>query len=214
MAAYTIYDTHERGFSIIELLIVCALILIMTAMSIFAFRGNRRAFYADDETRTVLEVMRDASQRALSRRRRMRFVVAVNTTSREKELRIFDDGGPGTADDNPVPVRRVTLAPAIEVRITLTAPSGVSKPNPPNYADRVFTQASGEDLWQIWFWSDGTVRDSADVLTSGNLFIYPPRNSATDANPRATNQVRCITIFGGTGAVRPWQHNGTTFIAR
>jgi hypothetical protein len=100
-------------------------------------------------------------------------------------------------------------------------PNGISKPNPPNYNDATFatdtighkrgrSTISGHNVWAVRFQRDGTVVDKNGALVSANMYVWPPKPATDD--PRNGTEVRAITIYGGTGAVRYWKWNGSTFV--
>lgn len=191
------------GFSLIELLIVVTVMGIMMTFAIFALTANKTLYKSDDEAIRIVNVLREASQLALTQRQAMR--VEIDGTN--KTIKIVDENFNGTTDDRIV--RTVYLEKYADMRLD-TAPSGVTKPNPPNYTDASFTGTP--KVWKIWFKRDGQATDSAGTPLSATLYIWPP-------NPANTNQAsnkklaRAITIFGTSGVIRFWKHNGTDYVA-
>jgi hypothetical protein len=119
-------------------------------------------------------------------------------------------------------VKKIPLELTRDVRMDV-APSSVAKPNPPNYADAAFavdavghlvgsTTVTGHTVWFARFKSDGSVVNAADIPLSATIYIWPPA-SAGNPTARNTAEVRAITLFGGSGAMRYWKYNGTTFVA-
>ena len=203
------------GFSLIELIIVLVVIAILSAISIPYIYNYKRLYKSEDQALKVMDLMREASQLALTRRRTMRLEIDRNAT----QILIIDENSPGNGDDTQI--KGIPLEPINEVRMDVI-PTGVAKPNPPDYADAVFAldtighQNNGaavprSTVWAVRFNRNGTAVDSANTPISANLYFFPPLTPGS-TTPRSTREVRAITIFGGTGAVRYWKHNGATFV--
>jgi hypothetical protein len=92
------------------------------------------------------------------------------------------------------------------------APTGIVAPTPPNYALAPFVAG----VWSLRFRSDGSVTTAAGIPVSGTLLLWPPKKvpyDSTDLVARSKAEIRAITIFGGSGAVRYWKFDGTTWVA-
>src|SRR5215204_3513657 len=68
----------QSGFSMIELMVVVIIIAIMTGITVFSFRSNKRSYVADDEATKILSFFREAYQRALSQRQAQRITIDLN----------------------------------------------------------------------------------------------------------------------------------------
>lgn len=201
------------GFSMTELLVVLGVIGVMSVISLPYIVNYKKAYKSEDQAIKVIDLLREANQMALTRRRAMRF--ELDFTSNEALL--ID----GTTSTGRV-FRRVKLEPTKDVRMDII-PAGVTKPNPPNYNDITATTdsvghqdggstVSGHSVWKAHFNSDGSVTTAAGVPINANIYSWPPITPGS-TTPRNRNEVRAITIFGGTGAIRYWKHNGTSFVA-
>jgi hypothetical protein len=74
------------------------------------------------------------------------------------------------------------------------------------------TSITGHNVWTARFRRDGSVFNAAGTTpVSANLYIWAPL-TAGSLTPRNNIEVRAITIFGGTGAIRYWKYNGATFV--
>lgn len=195
------------GYSIVEILVVLAIIAVMTAIALPYLFNNARMFKTEDQAIKVMDLMREASQRAMNLRRTVRIELDGNGDT--PVLRMIDEIGaaPGT------PVKTIPLEQIRNVR--MDPPAGFVAPNPPNYPNVVFTGG----VWSARFRSDGSVVDAANLPISTTLYSWRPKGdertpfNIADLEPGRPLETRAITIFGGSGAVRYWRYNGATFVA-
>ena len=202
-----------------ELVIVLVVISILSAVSLPYFYNYTKAYKSDDQSLKIMDLMREAGQLALTRRRTIRFEID-RTANR---ILIIDGNGPGFADDTEI--KAIPIETAGELRMD-QIPTGVTRPDPPNYNDVAFINdttghlrdgipVNGNMVWQIAFQRDGTVVNIANlpVPVSATLYIWSPLPlTPASLTPRNIKEVRAITLFGGSGAIRYWKHNGTTFL--
>jgi len=197
--------TNERvyrsadGYSVIELLIVAAVTLILTAIAVFTLAPQRRAYRTDDAAGQITNFLRDAYHRALSQRQTMKVQLdRVNLL-----VTITDEGTLPGGDE--VEVRRAKLSDEVSVNQPTVASALLIPPAAPyNYA--VATYAS--NLWVARFRSDGSVVDTAGNPLSATVFVSLLNMKASDAN-----LIRAITLFGPSGSMRVWRYTGTSFDA-
>src|ERR1700742_4432065 len=62
----------DDGFSLIELLIVTALIVVLTAISIPYLYNYQRVYKSEDQALKIMDLMREANQKALNQRHNFR----------------------------------------------------------------------------------------------------------------------------------------------
>lgn len=205
------------GFSAIELLIVVALITVLAAISIPYFYSFTRAYKSEDEALKLLDNMREASQLALAKRRTFRLEIDLTANA----ILIIDENGPAGATDDKI-VKSIPLEDMREVRME-QIPTGVTRPAPPDFTDAVFAEdvvghlndadetIIGNNVFAARFRSDGSVVKADGLPLNTNIYLWPPADGG-GTNPRVINQVRSLTLYGNTGAVRYWKHNGTAFV--
>lgn len=196
----------EKGMSLVELVVVLTIMAILTAMSIPYLIRYTQKYKSEDQAIRVMDMMREAGQLALNKRRTIRFELDVND-SRRPVVRIVDEDGTQAAA---FLTKEIPLEPVNEVRMEVP-PAGVVQPSPPNYANAAFVGG----VWTAYFHSDGTVRTATDTPISATLYFWPPKKEPYDAADLTARpgETRAITIFGGSGAVRYWKHNGTAWAA-
>lgn len=212
LIARTRWSRHF-GFSVIEILIVLVVIALLSAISIPYVYNYTKLYKSEDQAIKVMDLMRETAQLALTRRRTMRFEIDLT----DNAALIIDENG--AAPDTLV--KRIPLESVHEVRMD-AAPSGVTSPNPPNYTAAGFApDALGHQrgtqtvinnrVWAARFRSDGTAVNAANLPTSVTLYSWPPAAPGS-MTPRKMAEVRAITLFGGSGAVRYWKHSGSEFV--
>jgi len=200
----------EAGFKLIELLIVLGMVSVLTVMSLPYIVNHKKLYKSEDQALKIMDLMREASQTALTRRKTIRLEIDLTANT----VLLIDEGRSPDAEFKSVP-----LEPTRELRVDMI-PTGMTKPSP-NYTDITFgadtvghylgsTSVTGHNVWAARFKSDGTVVNAADVPISANIYIWPPASPGA-ATPRNTLEVRAITLVGGSGAVRYWRYNGTQF---
>lgn len=204
------------GFSIVELFVVLGVIVVMMVVAVPYFYNYTKLYKSEDQSLKMMDLMREAGQLAISRRRPIRFEIDLT----RNVLLLIDDGTtPGTM------IKRIPLERTAEIRVDIR-PTGVTNPNPPNYTDIAFSvdatghlengaNVNGNNVWACRFRSDGSVVNMAPpasaVPISVNIYVWPPATFGS-STPRNITEVRAITMFGGSGAVRFWKHDGTTFL--
>lgn len=204
---------NSKGFSLLELMVVVAIILVLSAMSVPFYYNYTRLYKSEDEALKLMDNMREAGQLALAKRRTFRLEIDLT----DNALNIIDENG--TAADNLL--KSIPLESTAEIRVD-SIPTGVTKPNPPNFPDAAYandtlghlrgtTTVSGHRVWAARFRSDGSVVNAVDSPINVNLYVWPPTAPAATTT-RNKNEIRALTMFGGSGAVRYWKHNGSAFI--
>lgn len=203
---------REQGFSLIELLIVVALMIIMTVIAVTTLVRTRQLGVTDDQAVRIVEMLREARQLAISKRRPIRF--EIDPTARE--IRIIDTVtfAGGTADD--ILVKEVPLISApVAVTIDSTLPAGISTLPETDYPLPDFNlvphPAGGQsnNVWAVVFLNNGTIIDPASAAFGGTP-LPVARTVLVQNLTEGAPTVRAVTIFGGTNSVRLWRHVGSS----
>jgi len=209
------FHASEAGASVIEILMVVAVILILSAVAVPYMWNYKKLYKSEDQALRMMDLMREAAQTALTKRRTVRYEIDLTDNS----ILLIDESQNTPQGQQ---IKKVPLELTRDVRVD-AIPSGISKPNPPNYSDAAFatdatghlvgaTTITGHNVWSCRFKADGSVVNAAGTPLSANIYIWPPASSGS-STPRNTGEVRAITMFGGSGAVRYWKWTGSAFTA-
>jgi type II secretory pathway pseudopilin PulG len=203
----------QSGFSIIELMIVVIVMMIMTGVVVFSFRGSKRSYAADDEAAKVLSFFREAYQRALTQRQAQRITIdPANKMIRLTDIGLLT-GGDEITINRGVLNSTVTLVRPVISGNPLTVP-----PAPYNYPAVDFSSNTALD---IYFLADGSVTNAAGFNSSSfapvsfTIFLAPSQETVTQAGQTSSNSgnlIRAVTLFGPTGSVRLWRFDKTNFV--
>lgn len=205
---------HYGGFSAVEIVVVLAIIAVLSAISLPYMFNYKKLYKSEDQALKIMDLMRETGQMALNKRRTMRFELDLT----DNAALIIDENG-AAADFQ---VKKIPLEAVRDVRFDVI-PASVTKPNPPNYTDIAFatdsvghlvgsTNVTGHSVWVARFRSDGSVVNNSNVPISVNIYVWPPVSYGSNT-ARNTKEVRAITMFGGSGAIRYWKYSGTAFVA-
>lgn len=195
---------RQRGFSVVELVIVMVIIVIMVGIALFSLPTAQRALAIDNAGSQMVDNIRFAQQRALNERETMRLEITPGTPTTPGTLVIVDQNriSLGVADDTVI--RTETLAPNSEATVA-TDLAGFNPP--PSPFDFIAPRYQGGKL-TIWFSPEGSVvnNQSPAIPQSFTLVYYTP----TPSGPPDPGLTRAITLFGPTGSVRVWRYEPTT----
>ena len=183
----------QRGFSLLELLVVIAMMVILSAMAIISIYGIVPQQQATAGMNSAEAVFRQGRDQAISQRRAYQIVA---TAPNQLQLERIEIGLTLT----PLPV--VTLPAPAQFMLYNGIPD-----TPDGYGTCTtgvcFPGSSGQQEWL----SDGTFVDvSTGNPLNATIFIAVPGSSVTDL--RYKNTQRAFTILGTTGRIRAYKWNG------
>lgn len=192
------------GFSIIEMLIVVALIGCLSAMAIPQLISERRLTRSVGLTREIASQMRLARQLAMSQRQAFTFQYDNAT----KQISIIDHNsnlGPAIFDDpgypNTVNSRAISTTPLAaggldSSEMTYGIPAGL-----PTTAldDGTLLTGLTNDQLNITFQPNGSVINLAGNPESLAMFIYNNRAAQSTAS--------AISVLGASGRIKIWRYD-------
>lgn len=194
-------DTWQssRGVTMIELLIVVAIIAIVSSFAVIQFSRTQESYNADNAAYKILNYCREASSRAVSDHHSYRVVINTNTNYISLINENTNDLGTGNGEGATVAGDDVLVkSEPVGTRVTFTQPTGTSlPPSPYNYAAATFTGG----VWTAHFMSDGSVVDP--FSTTGNPLSCTIFVSPSDLQGQLP-LVRAVTVFSSSSSVKFW----------
>jgi len=184
----------ERGFSMIELMVVIMIILIVSAIAIISVTPGMQEAQVDAEMRSVIATVRQAREFAIANRRYVQISFPANNQIAVTEMNTLT---PGAGVVNPV-LTTLTLTPQFVFNLD-------GMPDTPdafgNAGPIVFEGIVNGPVGGMVFQSDGELLDGGTFLPiNGSIFMGYPALPST---------ARAVTVLGTTGRVRAWKSNGS-----
>ncbi len=188
----------ERGFSMIEMVVVIAVMATVMAIAILGFMPSLQSARADNAMREVLDQLRQAREYSITNRRyvQISFPVAVinGVTQYQVQMTERNDLTAGAGTVNPV-LSTVPIEAPIQFYLTPLLPDTPDAFGNANAID--FGGVAGGPPAGMLFQSDGELVSAATYLPiNGSVFLGYPGN---------TSQARAVTVLGTTGRVRGWR---------
>ncbi len=204
------FSKAEQGVSIVEILVVVVIIGIMSAFLVASF-NSYKLYNADNQALKLIDLIREAQQRALSQHETMR--VEINSTGRL--ARIINENTPGTAADDVV-IGTMSFSDNILIGVVPTnmtsGPTEASPVLPVAFTTSNHPLSLGSRAATLRFMSNGTVRNAGtdaigtnSVATGATVYVWSKRDNDTSANPTVANVLRAVTVIGSSGSPKLWK---------
>jgi len=187
----------ERGFTIIEMVVVIGIIMIILAMAVIELQPTVQQFRANAGMAQVKGAMRQAREIAISQRRTIVLQFVGNNT-----IQLFQVVEPGN-------VRAVNPFLTLPIENTVSFMTFAGEPDTPDAygipavpAGVEFGGVVGGPPIGMQFQSDGTFTDANGVPINGTIFM-----GITNIKTSS----RAVTILGATGRVHAFYGTGLSW---
>ncbi len=192
--------SSQAGFSLIEVIIVIAVLVILSTIAVVTFWTSRK-YSADDQAKKIIDVFDEARQKALNQRKTFR--VEINKT--QSEIRLIDEGTDTTTASDDVILKKYPLSGQVVIGAAPSNASGAptaTSPIPvPTYAASTYPLSSGDQKITLRFKRNGQVVDTGtdnigtgSLMNGATIFVYS--NTPSVSNP---DVIRAVTVLGTTG---------------
>ena len=193
----------ERGFSMLEMMIVIVVSITIAAMAITQIQPTLASARADSAARQMMDQLRQAREYAVTNRRYVQITFPVVTVSGQKEYEIQttlkNSLTAGAGAD--VVMQAVPIQPPLTFYVNPAAPDTPDAFGKVNAID--FGGIAGGPPAGMLFQSDGEMVAAATYLPiNGTVFI------GIAAEPQLS---RAVTVLGTTGRVRGWKYPSGTW---
>lgn len=185
----------SRGFSILEVLVVVALVFVVTGFAILGWNGIWFNYRVNAATSEVVSQFRTGREMAISKRRSVEIAFIL-----PNQIQLTPDNPNGTpVSPNPNPV--VTLEGGSQFLVFPGVPDSPMASG--NTSALSFNAAGIAPVPPMRFTSSGALVDANNNFVNGTVFLGLPGKAST---------ARAITILGATGRVRAYFWNGQQWI--
>lgn len=203
---------NDRGFSFIELIIVILIMAIMSVLAVLAFR-NDAMYEADKQALLILDVLKEAREKAINQRETMRVEIGRN----DRTVRIIDENDPGNSADDVI-IRSVPLASVGDI-VFDAVPKNIknnpteSTPVPAlSFQKKVHPLSTSNRVATIRFQLNGNITDAGtDATATGatvkgaTIYVWKPKINPDKSVSNQGEIIRAITILGASGNTRFWK---------
>lgn len=196
-------SSTDRGFSLLEMLVVISLTMVLAAMSVMAFVPMMKQQRVTDAYNTTLTTMRRARDQAAGDMRT--YVVTFSNAAIPNSITVQQSVNASGACQIP-PTGPVLITSTLPTDITFHVEPGVPTSNtslpvtPDQFGNAAyavdFDLPTTQNVSTICFNPDGTATDIYGNISNGVVYLGRPGDLYSS---------RAITLWGSTGRIRGWR---------
>jgi type II secretory pathway pseudopilin PulG len=175
------WDKRNRGFTLIETLVVILMSMTLMAISIFQLQPAMQLFRSRAATDQVKSTLRQARELAISERRSV--VVQFVGSNTIQLFQVVE------------PANTIASTPFLTLSGETDTPDGFGIPSTGGIE---FGGISGGPTTGMQFQSDGTFTDGSGNPINGTVFL---------GSPSANSSAGAVTVLGNTGRVRRYYYS-------
>jgi Tfp pilus assembly protein FimT len=176
----------EKGFTVLEMMLVCLMIGIAVGTAVMAATNIMPAVHADSALDLVVAQLRQVRLDAIDQRRD--FVVTFTGTN---EITVVRDELNGTQTS----IATYFLSNGVTYTVMPAVPD-----TPDAFGNRSAVDLAGGN--SVTFVSNGTALSSSGQLLDGTVFMGIPGNTPT---------ARAVTVMGATSRIQGYRYNGSAW---
>lgn len=202
----------EKGFSLIELIIVMLIISILSVMAVLSFRAEKK-YSADTQAYQVMDIFNEARQRSLTQHKTMR--IEINQT--RNIVRLINENDPANLKDDKE-IRTITLmSPAYVVvgaapQNSYQVPTEMSPTPALTFKKSLYATSNGDMVATLRYAKNGIVYDAGSnaaadnsAMTGATIYFWIPDYSSANKPLLTGSVIRAITVQGTSGLANYWK---------
>lgn len=194
---------REKGFSLIEMTVVSAIMLIIMAIALVNLPNALQSVRSDTALRQMMEQLRQAREYSIANRRYVQVTFATVNGLAQIQMIQRNDLTAGAAPANPVLSTVYIQAPmGFNVFAALgDTPDAYGNANPIQFGG-----ANGGPPGGMLFQSDGALINGGTIVAGG---LGTPINGTVFLGVAGkTSTARALTVMGTTGRIHGWTNGG------
>ncbi|HXN22053.1 MAG TPA: prepilin-type N-terminal cleavage/methylation domain-containing protein [Candidatus Dormibacteraeota bacterium] len=194
----------QQGFSMVELIVVVAMMFIVMIMAVIGTRTLLPNMRANSGVNQVIQLIRVARHKAISERRitTVSFKTVTINSVQVSEVQL-QQVPPAWVGGPTVTLATVDLEGGAQLYVfpgLPDTPMGFGNSTPVSFSNPANPAAA---IPALQFLSDGSFGTSVGVPINGTVFLGIPGTPST---------ARAVTILGSTGRVRPYHWDGARWL--
>jgi type II secretory pathway pseudopilin PulG len=201
----------EAGYSLIEMMMILAIMGVLSGMAVVSISGARPSAMGDGAMRVVLSQLNTARETAITKRRNMRITFpAANQIQIVQEVPPV----PPSTTITTLALPAIYFEGSIQYVLVANLPDSPDAYCPTLSATCFPISTDGSPATEMKFKPDGTFVDQNGITLNGTVFIAVPGQSYVVGH--STSSVmsgRAITVQGSTGRVRGYRYDGSSTTA-